>query len=164
MSKDLINRLRAKPCATISPPAIELEAANRIEALEQLLAQRFPNTASDELIAAMRDRVARIRYIDESSRKLLLEAADRIEALARPPEPINLNDHYAITLTEEGAKVYNDYYAELRQQYPKAGFAVVQAGDQLRKSLWGLMQIFGPHIHMGMCPHFENNAITPVGR
>lgn len=31
-----------------------------------------------ELVAAMRDRVARIRYIDESSRKLLIQAADFI--------------------------------------------------------------------------------------
>lgn len=34
---------------------------------------------SAELVTAMRDRVARIRYIDESSRKLLIQAADFIE-------------------------------------------------------------------------------------
>lgn len=38
-SDDLIARLRAKPCSTISPPAIELEAADRIEALENELAR-----------------------------------------------------------------------------------------------------------------------------
>lgn len=38
MSQDLIARLRAKPCDNISPPAIELEAADRIEELERELA------------------------------------------------------------------------------------------------------------------------------
>jgi hypothetical protein len=35
-----------------------------------------------ELVAAMRDRVAHIRYIDESSRKLLIQAADFIERIS----------------------------------------------------------------------------------
>ena len=38
-----------------------------------------------ELVAKMRDRVARIRYIDESSRKLLIQAADTIERLSSAP-------------------------------------------------------------------------------
>jgi len=33
MSQDLIKRLRARPCENIGPPAIELEAADRIETL-----------------------------------------------------------------------------------------------------------------------------------
>jgi hypothetical protein len=41
-----------------------------------------PSAEQAQLIATIRDRAARIRYIDESSRKLLIQAADTIEHLS----------------------------------------------------------------------------------
>jgi hypothetical protein len=47
----------------------------------ELAAQaKLAKGSRSELVATIRDRVERLRYIDESSRKLLIEAADFIES------------------------------------------------------------------------------------
>lgn len=43
--ENLTARLRAKPCPAISPPAIELEAADRIEQLEEQLKSAWREAA-----------------------------------------------------------------------------------------------------------------------
>lgn len=55
MSKDLIARLRAKPCDAISPPAIELEAATALEELQA----RVPAPRSDLEIVEQTEELAR---------------------------------------------------------------------------------------------------------
>jgi hypothetical protein len=54
MSQDLIARLRARPCESIGPPAIELEAAARIETLMAHL----PIPRTDEQILEQTEELA----------------------------------------------------------------------------------------------------------
>lgn len=75
---------------------------------------------------------------------------------------VNINSSCEFVLTETGAAIWNaQYSANLPAKWrpePK------QAGDKVVSQLWCVMEVFGPHTHMGMSgAHFENNnlEITP---
>lgn len=70
---------------------------------------------------------------------------------------INLNDTFDVTLTERGARIYNDHYAAYGEARPEKR----KAGDKITLELWNLMSIFGEFLYNGM-PEvpFEGNVIT----
>lgn len=66
--------------------------------------------------------------------------------------PVNLNDEVEFTLTEEGARIWNEgHEAKYRAA---SGYRI---GGAL---LWELFQVFGPHTHLGQpASFFEDNEI-----
>jgi len=71
---------------------------------------------------------------------------------------INLNEQFTVILTEEGAKIYNEFNDQFLflNESPKQ----LKEGDKLKDELWSLMQIFGPKLHNGCEIPFELNQIT----
>ena len=76
-----------------------------------------------------------------------------------PFRPINMNNHFQLTLTARGAVVYNSYFHQFPADVRPAELA---AGDVLEDSLWHLMHIFGPHMFNGCQIPFEGNVVTPM--
>jgi hypothetical protein len=64
---------------------------------------------------------------------------------------VNLNTQCSFVLTDTGATVWNDQYADVPAMYRPAPRV---AGDTVRTQLWCAMEVFGPHIHMGMAEVF----------
>ncbi|MDR9847075.1 Lar family restriction alleviation protein [Herbaspirillum huttiense] len=72
------------------------------------------------------------------------------------PTPIfNLNDRFAVTLTEEGAMVMTAWY----EQFPAAYRKSAEPGMVLMEPLWHIMQIFGAQMIMGRAPVFVENKL-----
>jgi len=70
----------------------------------------------------------------------------------------NMNNTVSVVLTDSGAKVWNARWSDTKLLYrylPR----YFQAGDTLTEQFWVIMQVFGPHIHMGMQPLFEGMDI-----
>lgn len=63
-----------------------------------------------------------------------------------------------VTLTEHGAKIYNEKTAKMREVYKQDGF---KAGDVYRAPLWDVMHMFGEHLWMGnpRLPFLENDIV-----
>ena len=74
---------------------------------------------------------------------------------------INLNQTVQVSLTEEGAKVFNAWDRETR--FPGWVPKDLKTGDVFKGHLWHLMEVFGPQIHMGCSVPFEGNEIQLVG-
>ena len=70
---------------------------------------------------------------------------------------LNMNDHATFRLTSYGAGIYNFHMR--KNSLPRYRPAEKQAGDQLKMSLWELMQVFGPSLYMGGQIPFEENSI-----
>jgi hypothetical protein len=69
---------------------------------------------------------------------------------------VNINVSVAVTLTMTGAAIYNEHMGE----FPKRVRDHVEPGKTITMPLWSLMEIFGPHLHMGMVTMpFEKNAV-----
>lgn len=67
---------------------------------------------------------------------------------------LNINDSVTVVLTTEGARIYN-----ARPGAAELGLAQVGEGSVIRDQLWGLMEIFGPHITLGRQPPFQKCRI-----
>lgn len=59
---------------------------------------------------------------------------------------INLNDYVSVTLSEEGADVFNRYFEEVPA---KRRPAKVEEGCEMEGPLWEMFQIFGEHVGLG---------------
>lgn len=75
---------------------------------------------------------------------------------------ININTQVSVILTDAGLKCHNNYYLDLFQYAPSQ--AEIYLKDENNRiysgELWGLMQVFGRDIYMGMPQiFFENNDI-----
>jgi hypothetical protein len=69
---------------------------------------------------------------------------------------LNLNDYVEVALTDAGASIYNQYYAEMKAYKPEN----VVEGHVLKEPLWELFHVFGPFVGIGMDSPFKNCAIT----
>lgn len=70
---------------------------------------------------------------------------------------INTNAQVTVTLTRTGALIYEAHMG----QFPSHVRERKLAGDTLTTQLWGLMQVFGDGIHMGMgeVPFVDNVVV-----
>ena len=59
---------------------------------------------------------------------------------------MNLNQQVKVVLTSYGADVFNNHHAGNKYYTPP----IKVCGDEFKSSLWGLMQIFGSSIYLGM--------------
>jgi hypothetical protein len=62
---------------------------------------------------------------------------------------ININDYVEVVLTQAGADTYNTYWNDISYRWPGFVEKNLKEGDVLKEQLWSVMQIFGPHIHLG---------------
>jgi hypothetical protein len=71
---------------------------------------------------------------------------------------VNINDIVEVTLTNAGKRAYEEYFNGLyRDNHSRPTTA---APDVLKTELWGLFQIFGSHMSLGMpSPMFKHNNI-----
>lgn len=77
---------------------------------------------------------------------------------------VNLNDGVEVTLTTLGAEIYNDRpFGKLKLAF-LGEVGTAGPGQTMGMQLWELMQIFGPHLHIGGGAVFENNTIRILGR
>jgi len=60
---------------------------------------------------------------------------------------MNLNDQFRIKLTTEGMAVFARHYQGI--DYHGVERPTIPEDGSITDSLWSLMQIFGPEIHMG---------------
>lgn len=76
---------------------------------------------------------------------------------AKRPVTININRQVTARLTIRGARILKDYHEELGVKPPKEVFS----GEEVTLTLWELMNIFGPHVFMGVTQiPFVDNEIT----
>lgn len=63
---------------------------------------------------------------------------------------ININDYVEVVLTAAGARIWNEYEMGFAK-YNVRGWEprLKKEGDVHRESLWRMMKVFGPHIHLG---------------
>lgn len=107
------------------------EQFKRLKAFAQELFGSAPATqqaGAAELVTAMRDRVARIRYIDESSRKLLIQAADFIEKGTASPTASSQfakGEHTAATTASAGDEVQRFDWTPTGMSLEENGFYAV---------------------------------------
>jgi hypothetical protein len=74
----------------------------------------------------------------------------------KTPMNVNINSRCKVVLTEFGAKTYNEFHSQFKNYRPKE----LNVDDVLEDSLWSLMRVFGPSIHLGMIEvPFKNNEI-----
>ncbi len=73
---------------------------------------------------------------------------------------INLNDTVEVVLSKFGAKIYNDWWNDPDFNWRTTELSAKKTGDKLRAQLWHLMQVFGPHIHLGGNAPFELCSIV----
>lgn len=70
----------------------------------------------------------------------------------------NMNYYATVTLTQYGADVYNNHYRNMNVP-AKYKPLPEQEGTILKRQLWDLMHIFGPHIALGMESPFKDCII-----
>ncbi len=63
----------------------------------------------------------------------------------------NLNNITRVKLTEKGVQALADYHKDVPSEYAKRA----TPGTMFTAPLWQIMEIFGPHISMGIDPPFE---------
>lgn len=71
--------------------------------------------------------------------------------------PLNLNECVKVKLTEDGLRLYREYWLKLglMGNEPRIG-----ADGYYETELWGLMEVFGPELYNGqMKVFFEGNNI-----
>lgn len=73
---------------------------------------------------------------------------------------MNINEDVEVSLTQAGAKIYNTYMSAIPNWEPKCSRCL----KNMKLSLWSLMKIFGPHIHLGMeeTPFVDNEITLPL--
>lgn len=87
---------------------------------------------------------------------------------------ININHHTTVTLTEEGAALYNQYRSEtLERISANAGAELLQswdklhplkiAGDTWSDSMWRIMKTLAPSFGAGMPNAIQNCEIEVKG-
>lgn len=75
---------------------------------------------------------------------------------------LNTNEMVRVILTERGAAIYNADAAKMNAHMAttRSSYRVTYKlpGDMHETSLWRLMQLYGPHIYMGMreMPFLDN--------
>lgn len=82
---------------------------------------------------------------------------------------VKMNGPVAVTLTAQGAAVYQEYYDKIVDVAPfESRDAVasalksetsVQPGDTVECELWRLMSIFGPNVYNGVGRHFVDGEV-----
>jgi hypothetical protein len=71
----------------------------------------------------------------------------------------NCNETVEITLNENGAKIYNDYYKQFDTYFNEnRRHKNIQPGVRSMQ-LWDVMNIFGPHLGLGKTAPFEKFEI-----
>jgi hypothetical protein len=103
------------------------------------------------------------------AKRLIVQLRGRVADLnAALAAPINLNSRASVTLSANGAEVFNAYYDRLYALMPPAAQeykpARAAAGHVHEDQLWSILQIFGPNIIMGMASPFDPNGITILKR
>lgn len=74
---------------------------------------------------------------------------------------MNINEYVSFELSEVGAKIYNNWYADLRGKYPNIlEFSQHKQGDVIKLQLWECFSIFGEHTHIGMHSFCEGGMLT----
>lgn len=75
---------------------------------------------------------------------------------------MNVNDYIKLKLNQKGLNILRDRHDELRRAVPKYDRnwtpPNTDANGYSRFQLWEAMQIFGPHITMGMEPPFSTEV------
>lgn len=69
---------------------------------------------------------------------------------------LNLNDTVSVTLTKQGADIYNQAWEGYSTHQKKEG-------DVLTTQLWALFRDFGDYINLGYVMPFEFGIITKKG-
>ena len=77
---------------------------------------------------------------------------------------VNINDNVTVTLTKEGAAVYNNHYDELNSLITSWGgkpthFNRMSEGDKITLQIWLICKIFGAYMDMGLPAVFESNSM-----
>lgn len=119
--------------------------------------EKIANELAGDLIKALAERdhwkanhdaqVERARVLVERT-DMPLERVQAYKLLVAANADHNINDQCTVTLTEAGAKIYNEWGNQ--HKYPGSAPYRHADGFVLRTQLWSLMQIFGSHIYMGM--------------
>ena len=65
---------------------------------------------------------------------------------------MNINDQVKVVSTARGAEIYNEWYSQFKYYKPETKYV----GDEIKESLWHIMQVFGPGICMGCQVPFIN--------
>lgn len=156
-------------------PAMQIQAVN---ALVGMIASPKPAPEEDDemptnktLLERLREPCGKVTGHGEHCVKGYLcgdcqvkeEAAKEIERLklSGVNATINLNDQYKAVLTATGARLRNEYYADIRKLYPSVAPALSIPGDVVTEHLWEMMRIYGPTLHNGMSEvPFEKNQIV----
>jgi hypothetical protein len=77
---------------------------------------------------------------------------------------INLNDLVLVRLTTKGEWAWKKFYIDLGVNPPilETEFHYGRDGGLFRIQLWHLMEVFGPHIHLGGEPLFDTQILLPT--
>lgn len=82
---------------------------------------------------------------------------------------ININDKVKVKLTELGKHIYLHQFDGLNEQITRNGGKPIvpnlpktDADGYTTFQLWNLMEIYGPHMHLGCLIPFELNILIPT--
>lgn len=82
---------------------------------------------------------------------------------------ININDKVKVKLTEHGKHIYKHQFDELNERIKRNGGKPIKldlpeadADGYTTFQLWCLMEIFGPHMHMGRPIPFDTEIMIPT--
>lgn len=110
----------------------------------------------DEIVAKLRARATKITYDLPDvvvGFEAACELADLYTAAANlieKPAAVNINDYVWVRLTGFGWKVFDDNHRALGLD-PAPYRAIIGAPDGWQRfQLWHLMEVFGPHCHLGL--------------
>ena len=73
---------------------------------------------------------------------------------------VNINVNASVRLTKKGAKIINDYYADLHKDYPLIAAKNYKEGDVLVDQIYNIMYMFGSGLYCGADPLFIDNEIV----
>ena len=77
----------------------------------------------------------------------------------------NINETVHVRLTDRGRAIHRQEFDDLSTQFPNCGLTYSppreDADGWSEWQLWHLMEMFGPHIHLGGEQPFETNIVIP---
>jgi hypothetical protein len=77
----------------------------------------------------------------------------------------NVNYYIWVKLTKEGREIYYEHHKDIYPMLLRAGYgipAIVEEDGWSKFQMWDFMQIFGSHIHMGICGPMETQIEIEV--
>lgn len=76
---------------------------------------------------------------------------------------LNINDTVKVKLTDAGIAILRKNHDELARSFPKLGdfkLPIVDPDGYSSFQLWGLMETFGPYMHIGFKVPFETEIVV----